>query len=73
MLKILSTEAFSAIADLIIETAGDEGGLAGDEPADSQAVQALTSYYRARPMLIYAGSNEIQRNILATSVLGLPR
>jgi alkylation response protein AidB-like acyl-CoA dehydrogenase len=73
MLKILSTEAFSAIADLIIETAGDEGGLAGDEPADGKSVRALTSFYRARPMMIYAGSNEIQRNILASAVLGLPR
>jgi alkylation response protein AidB-like acyl-CoA dehydrogenase len=66
MLKILSSETFAAIADLIVETAGEEGGLGGDGGA-------LASFYRARPMLIYAGSNEIQRNIIATAVLGLPR
>jgi hypothetical protein len=74
ILKILSSEAFARIADLIIEAAGEEGGLAPLEggTADGE-VGVLTSFYRARPMLIYAGANEIQRNIIATSVLGLPR
>jgi len=74
MLKILSSEAFARIADLIIETAGEEGGLAPHEgdTADGE-VGVLTSFYRARPMMIYAGANEIQRNIIAASVLGLPR
>lgn len=77
MLKVLSSEAFARIADLIIETAGEEGGLA-DPTTDSHTESGagagvLTSFYRARPMMIYAGSNEIQRNILATAVLGLPR
>ena len=71
MLKILSSETFAAIADLIIETAGDEGALAVEEGSDGVGV--LTSFYRARPMMIYAGANEIQRNIIATAVLGLPR
>ena len=64
MLKIRATETFAAIADLTIETAGDEGGLAGE---------GLDAFYRARPAMIYDGSNEIQRNIIATAVLGLPR
>jgi alkylation response protein AidB-like acyl-CoA dehydrogenase len=83
MLKILSSEAFARIADVIIETAGEDGGLAGedgglaggDEDGDGarDGAGVLTSFYRARPMLIYAGSNEIQRNIIASAVLGLPR
>jgi hypothetical protein len=68
MLKITSSETFAEIAEAIIEFAGDEGGLAtADGPG------TLTAFYRARPMMIYAGANEIQRNIVATAVLGLPR
>jgi alkylation response protein AidB-like acyl-CoA dehydrogenase len=74
MLKILSSETFAEIADLIIETAGDSGGMAPSlHDAGKRTVGVLTSLYRARPMLIYAGANEIQRNIIATAVLGLPR
>lgn len=74
MLKIVATETFQRIADLIIDTAGDAGGLAGaDVQLGETEVDVLTSYYRACPMTIYGGSNEIQRNIVATAVLGLPR
>ena len=40
----------------------------GDEELD-----VLGAFYKARPSTIYGGSNEIQRNIIATAVLGLPR
>jgi alkylation response protein AidB-like acyl-CoA dehydrogenase len=33
----------------------------------------LNDYFHARTASIYGGSGEIQRNIIATSVLGLPR
>jgi hypothetical protein len=74
MLKILATETFAAIADVIIETAGDAGGLAGSGVQVGDAdVDVLNSFFKARPSMIYGGSNEIQRNIIATAVLGLPR
>ena len=73
MLKIISSETFARIADVIIETAGEDGGLLGDDGHGRDSGGVLTSFYRARPMLIYAGSNEIQRNIIASAVLGLPR
>ena len=31
---------------------------------------ALTTFYNARPATIYGGSNEVQRNIVAQTVLG---
>jgi hypothetical protein len=74
MLKILTSETFARIADVIIETAGEDGGMAGEDGQGGRdGAGVLTSFYRARPMMIYAGSNEIQRNIIASAVLGLPR
>ena len=72
MLKIWATETFQRIADLGIETAGDCGALTGDVPMGSEAVDALSLFYKARVPTIYGGSNEIQRNILARAVLDLP-
>ncbi len=72
MLKIWSTETFQRIADLCIETAGACGALVGDVTIGAGKVNALGSWYKARPATIYGGSNEIQRNILSRQVLGLP-
>ncbi len=72
MLKIWSTETFQRIADLCIETAGACGALVGDVAMGVGKVNALGSWYKARPATIYGGSNEIQRNILSRQVLGLP-
>jgi len=72
LLKIWATETFQRIADLIIETAGDCGGHAGDVRMGDQSIDILAPFYKARPSTIYGGSNEIQRNILARQVLNLP-
>jgi alkylation response protein AidB-like acyl-CoA dehydrogenase len=74
MLKIWATETFSRIGDLIIEAAGDAGGLAGEHVGlGAEEHEVLGAFYKARPSTIYGGSNEIQRNIIATAVLDLPR
>ena len=76
MLKIFATETYSKLADLLVEIAGASGAVLGDIEVDGAAtdgrIDALTTFYNARPATIYGGSNEIQRNILATSVLQLP-
>jgi alkylation response protein AidB-like acyl-CoA dehydrogenase len=72
LLKIWATETFQRIADLIIETAGDCGGQAGDVRLGEANIDILAPFYKARPSTIYGGSNEIQRNILARQVLNLP-
>jgi hypothetical protein len=36
-------------------------------------MNVLAPFYSSRPGTIYGGSNEIQRNILAKAVLGLPQ
>ncbi|MGI9424927.1 MAG: acyl-CoA dehydrogenase family protein [Hyphomicrobiaceae bacterium] len=72
MLKVLATETFSRIADLIVETAGPLGALKGDARVGNVGINILAPFYKARPAPIYGGSNEIQRNILAKQVLDLP-
>lgn len=72
-LKIWATETFQRIADLIVETAGPFAAVNGNVQIGDTEINVLASFYKARPPTIYGGSNEIQRNILAQQVLGLPR
>ena len=71
MLKVIQTELFQRITDCMVEIAGENAGLL--EPMEGNRdlnVGGLS--IQARPASIYGGSNEIQRNILAKNVLGLP-
>ncbi|WP_418319921.1 acyl-CoA dehydrogenase family protein [Piscinibacter sakaiensis] len=72
MLKIFATETYSRLANLLVEIAGSSGGTPGDIDLERGQIDVLTTFYNARPATIYGGSNEIQRNILASSVLQLP-
>ena len=72
MLKIWASETFQRIADLIVETAGPFGALAGDVDFGQESLNPLATFYKARVPTIYGGSSEIQRNILARQVLDLP-
>lgn len=72
MLKIMATETFQEIADLVIEAAGEAGQLSGDVSLGAGAANVLAPFYKARPATIYGGSSEVQRNIIASSVLHLP-
>jgi alkylation response protein AidB-like acyl-CoA dehydrogenase len=72
MLKVFATETYSRLANLLVELAGASGGMPGDIEVEGGCIDVLTTFYNARPATIYGGSNEIQRNILATSVLQLP-
>ena len=72
MLKVFATETCSRLANLLVEIAGAGGATPGDIELESGSIDVLTSFYNARPATIYGGSNEIQRNILASAVLRLP-
>ena len=64
--------ATARLANLLVEIAGASGGVPGDIDVDGSSIDVLTTFYNARPATIYGGSNEIQRNILASAVLQLP-
>ena len=72
MLKIFATETYSRLANLLVDIAGSSGGTPGDIDLEHGHIDVLTTFYNARPATIYGGSNEVQRNILARSVLQLP-
>jgi hypothetical protein len=72
MLKLFATETYSRLANLLVEIAGASGGMPGDIDLDGSSIDVLTTFYNARPATVYGGSNEIQRNILASAVLQLP-
>ena len=72
MVKIVATETSSSLADLLVDRVGASGAMPGDIALPGGKADVLTTFYNARPATIYGGSNEVQRNILAASVLKLP-
>lgn len=84
MLKCAGSEAQQAISELALEAIGHyaqpfvadtwaevQGRSNADRPGPDYAGPIAPSYFNYRKTSIYAGSNEIQRNIMAKLVLGL--
>lgn len=72
-LKIKGTEIHQAIDELYMDAAGYYA-LPFNPPAgvgEGSETQSALSYFNFRKATIYAGSNEIQKNIIAKHVLGL--
>ena len=71
MLKVHQTELFQRITETMLDISGEHGGQFG--PLDgNRELNPAGLFLQSRPASIYAGSNEIQRNILAKNVLELP-
>ena len=75
MLKIKGTEIQQALTELMLEAAGPRAQaiatVDGAAMADSFVGALASRYCNMRKTTIYAGSNEIQRNIIAKHALGL--
>ncbi|MCR6672614.1 acyl-CoA dehydrogenase [Devosia ginsengisoli] len=72
-LKIWAGECAQRLSELLIETAGEEGGIVGRQAFGSADIDVLAPFYAMFPSQIASGSNDIQRNVLAQRVLGLPK
>ena len=80
LLKCRGTELQQAISELTMQAVGgyiapfvEDGMIETNEPpiGPDYAMTAAPYYFSLRKASIYAGSNEVQRNIMAKAVLGL--
>jgi len=79
LLKCRGTELQQELTELAVEAVGNyavpfsnPAPGENEEPIGSEAAnEAAPDYFNTRKVSIYAGSNEIQRNIMAKLVLGL--
>jgi alkylation response protein AidB-like acyl-CoA dehydrogenase len=72
MLKIYVSELQQRITEFSTEVAGEYAGAIGDTRIGSLLTDLHWQLMMARPVTIFAGCNEVQRDILAKSVLRLP-
>jgi alkylation response protein AidB-like acyl-CoA dehydrogenase len=72
MLKVWATETYHRIGLAIAKNAGSAGALAGAVRVGEDSMHLLAPLYNGSAARIYGGSNEVQRNILARTVLELP-
>jgi len=72
MLKIWATETYQRIGLAITRHSGSSAALAGAVEVGGRSVHLLAPLFNATAAKIYGGANEVQRNILARTVLALP-
>ena len=74
VLKLKGTELQQAVSELVVDLAGP-ASLASGAPASSELPEwtrrATPAYLNLRKASIYGGSNEVQRQIIARTILGL--
>jgi alkylation response protein AidB-like acyl-CoA dehydrogenase len=73
MTKLFWSEMDKRIQETAVALQGPYGALAPDSPFAVEAGRWQYGWMWAQAETIYAGSSEIQRNIIAERVLGLPR
>jgi alkylation response protein AidB-like acyl-CoA dehydrogenase len=71
MLKINQSELYQRLTELTLLICEEDAGRVGALPGTDVSVGE--QFLIARPTTIFGGTSEIQRNILAARVLGLPR
>jgi alkylation response protein AidB-like acyl-CoA dehydrogenase len=73
VVKIYQSELGQRIYNWGVNMLGMAGQMVPEEPMAPLGGDLPESYLQAVPSSIYSGTNEIQRNIIATRGLGLPR
>lgn len=71
-LKILATETVQGTLDLLQQVAGEDAPLRDPVLLADGMLDHSQMFLQSRRLSIYGGSNEIQRNLVAAKVLGLP-
>ena len=73
MVKVFQSELSQRIYNFGLNALGVGGQLRSGDPRAPLLGEFAENYMLISPATIYSGSNEIQRNIIATRGLGLPR
>ena len=68
--KLYWSEMEARLEELTLDTLGPRAELTSDSPDGGPW---FSEYLYARASMIYAGTSEIQKNIIAQRVLGLPK
>ncbi|MGN6251730.1 MAG: acyl-CoA dehydrogenase family protein [Marmoricola sp.] len=71
VLKLRGTELQQAVSELAVDLAGDLSFASGSDSVPEWAAVSMPTYLNLRKASIYGGSNEIQRQIIAGTILGL--
>lgn len=72
-LKLFWSESHQRLLDIAMDVLGPSARLGPQEPAAAERRHWQRDYLWSRAETILAGTSEIQRNIIAERVLGLPR
>jgi len=73
MLKLFNSETLQRLAESATEMAGQYGGLMGEGVLPGLDTDLEWLYMITRPVTIFGGTAQIQRNLIATQTLGLPK
>jgi len=72
VLKVWVSETCQRVNDLMVMAADEDAALLGPTAYGTGEADVLGDYFFSRVASVYGGTNDIQRNILARAVLGLP-
>ncbi|MEG1767241.1 MAG: acyl-CoA dehydrogenase family protein [Comamonas sp.] len=73
MLKLFNSETLQRLAEAVTEVAGQAGGLMGAGALPGLDADPEWLYMISRPVTIFGGTSQVQRNLIATRTLGLPK
>ncbi|MDF1703555.1 MAG: acyl-CoA dehydrogenase family protein [Aeromicrobium sp.] len=73
VIKMLGTQILTAVHEENLEVLGADAEVMADHGPNAEMYGMRRNYWHGRGAEIYAGSNEIQRNIIAERQLGLPK
>jgi alkylation response protein AidB-like acyl-CoA dehydrogenase len=73
MNKLYWSHVTQAMYETALDVLGPLAPLSGKDPLSPGEGRFQLSFLRSKAFTIYSGSSEIQRNIIAERVLGLPK